>query len=46
MEENEGGAAEARLGVAMENIGVDREWLSPGVCRGIELREITGVDRG
>lgn len=42
-EENDGGAAEAKLGVAMENMGVERVWLSPGVCRG---KEITGVDRG
>lgn len=46
VEENEGGVVEVRLGVVMENIGVDREWLLLGVCRGIELREIIGVDRG
>lgn len=45
-EENDGGATAARLGVAMEKFGVDSEVLSPGVCSGKELREITGVDSG
>ena len=45
-EANDGGAADARLGVAIESIGVDSAWLSPGVCIGKEFREITGVDRG
>ena len=44
-EENDGGAP-ARLGVAMENMGVDRLLLSPGVCMGKLFRDITGVDRG
>lgn len=45
-EANDGGAAAARLGVAIESMGVDSDWLSPGVCIGKEFREITGVDRG
>ena len=44
-EENDGGAPE-RFGVAMENMGVDRVGLSPGVCKGKLFREITGVDKG
>lgn len=44
-EENDGGAP-ARLGVAMENMGVDKLLLSPGVCMGKLFRDITGVDRG
>lgn len=44
-EENDGGPP-PRLGVAMENMGVDRVWLSPGVGMGKLFREITGVDRG
>ena len=45
-EENVGGAAPARLGVAIEKIGVESELLSPGVCSGKEFNEITGVDKG
>ena len=44
-EENDGGAP-AMLGVAMEKIGVEREWLSPGVCIGKLFNDMTGVDKG
>lgn len=44
-EENDGGVF-VRLGVAMENMGVDRLWFLFGVCKGKLFREIIGVDRG
>lgn len=44
-EEKDGGAPPI-LGVAMENMGVDSVWLSPGVGMGKLFNEITGVDRG